>query len=88
MNQSDRKRIGELKAKLEQMTSDIEEIGNDLRGLADAEQEKFDNMPENLRQGEKGEAMETAASALTEAADALENGNVTEAKEALDGMEL
>lgn len=37
----------------------------------DAEQEAYDNMPESLQAGERGEAAQAAASALDEVCDAL-----------------
>lgn len=43
----------------------------DLEALRDEVQEGFDAMPENLQGSELGEARETAASALDEAADAI-----------------
>lgn len=40
--------------------------------MAEEEREKFDNMPEGLQQGERGQDMETAADALESAADELD----------------
>jgi hypothetical protein len=42
-------------------------VSGDLENLAGEEQEKFDNMPENLQQGDRGQAIEAAAQALEEA---------------------
>lgn len=88
MNKADRKVVSDAVSQLEELKAKIENIGVDVRALADAEQEKFDNMSEGLQQGERGQAIEEAAGALSEAADALESGNVDEALEALGRIEL
>jgi hypothetical protein len=49
------------------------EVIEALRQLADEETEAFENMPESLQQGEKGQAIEAAAEALGSAADDIEN---------------
>lgn len=87
MNASDRKQVAELTTLLEELKGDVEAAGEALRGLADAEQEKFDNMPEGLQQGEAGQKIESAASALDEAASAAEDGNIGEALSALEAIE-
>lgn len=43
-----------------------------LEQVRDDEQEKFDNMPEGLQQGEKGQAIEEAVNTLTSLLDKLE----------------
>lgn len=63
MNARTRKQISDIVGTLEQLSSDIESI-------RDEEQEKYDNMPEGLQSGEKGEAMQSAVDALTSAIDA------------------
>lgn len=87
MNKSDRKQVDEIKGELENLKSLIEAQGEKLRALADAEQEKFDNMSEGLQGGEKGQAIETAAGYLAEAADACEVGDASGAIEALERIE-
>lgn len=61
--------IGEAKAILEQCEAD--------------ERDYFDNMPESLQGGDKGQAAEAAADVLQEAADELETilGNLDAATE-------
>lgn len=87
MNAADRKAASALKVRLEELKSEVETVGEALRELADAEQEKFDNMPESLQQGDAGQAIETAAGALDEAASAAEEGNADEAIQALDQVD-
>lgn len=88
MNKADRKVVSDAVSKLEALKEQIENIGTDIRALADAEQEKFDNMSDGLQQGEQGQAIETAAQTLDTAAQALEDGNAVEALEALGEIEL
>lgn len=52
----------------------VDEISNTssvLQCEAEAEQEKYDDMPEGLQSSERGEAMQTAAEALETAAEAF-----------------
>lgn len=72
MNKERRKRIAELIAKLETLDSDLSSLHSDVEEIAEEEREYFDNMPDNMQQGEKGEAADTAANNLSEAKDALE----------------
>jgi uncharacterized coiled-coil DUF342 family protein len=72
MNKERRKQIDEIVGELK----DIEER---LQTLKDEEQETYDNMPENMQAGEKGEAMQqvvenldSAVSSVGEAAAYLE----------------
>lgn len=68
MNKADRKKVAALKAKLEDLQNEAARIGEEIQELADAEREKFDNMPEGLQQSESGQKIEQAADALAEAA--------------------
>jgi hypothetical protein len=88
MNKADRKQVSEIVSKLEALKAEAESLGETLRELGSAEQEKYDNMPEGLQGGEAGQAIETAASALDSAADALETGNVGDALDELGNIEL
>ena len=72
MNKARRKRIQELKDKLLDMITEIEEI-------RDEEQEAYDSLPESLQDGDKGTKMseavdnlESAYSSLEEVAESLE----------------
>lgn len=66
MNAKDRSRLAVAVAQLEEA---LEIIGD----LAEAEQEKFDNMTESLQQGERGQAIEQAAMTLDDAKNELES---------------
>lgn len=70
MNAADRKQVSTLVSQLEDMQAKFDYIRSELRDLADAEQNKFDNMNEGLQASEQGQQIEEAASNLSEAADA------------------
>lgn len=56
----------------ENLRSDLEDVAQEARDLAAEQQEKLDNMPEGLRQGDTGQLLEERASALEGWADDLE----------------
>lgn len=87
MNATDRKKANAIISQIEALKAQAEALAGELRELADAEQEKFDNMPEGLQGGDRGQAMEEAAGNLSSAADALESGSLEEALEALGQIE-
>lgn len=87
MNQSDRKVVKGLLARLEAMASEAEEIAATLQDMADAEQEKFDNLSPGLQESEKGQKIGECATYLFDAADSADNGNVKDAAEALGNIE-
>lgn len=87
MNAADRKKVSALTSTLEGIKAQIEDVGSLLRDLADAEQEKFDNMSEGLQQGDQGQAIEAAASALADACVACESGDVESALSSLGEIE-
>lgn len=66
MNDARRKVIGEAVAALNTALALIEQC-------AEEEREYYDNMPENMQNGEKGEAASNAAGALEEARDNTQN---------------
>lgn len=51
--------------------SELEGLQSRLETLADAEQEKFDNMSEGLQASERGQAIELSASNLADAVTAI-----------------
>lgn len=57
MNATRRNQIAAIKEKLQTLT-------NELETLQEQEQEAFDNMPEGLQMGERGQKSEDAANAL------------------------
>lgn len=72
MNNERRKRISEVIEKLHDLKADI-------FMLQDEEQEAFDNMPDNIRDSDKGQLMEAAIDDLTTSGDAID--------EAIDTLE-
>jgi len=72
MNKERRKQINEaadLFAKAYAMIDDVKSI---LQGALDEEQEYFDNMPEGLQDGEKGQTAQDAINVLELAIEAME----------------
>lgn len=65
MNDARRKAIADIRERLDAIRSDIETIASD-------ERDAFDNMPESLQQGDRGQQSEAAADALDEAVSDLE----------------
>ena len=65
MNNNERKKLRKIADKLSDAVSamlmDIQEV---VQGFADNEQEKIDNMPENLQYGERAERMREYVDAL------------------------
>lgn len=66
MNKDRRKQIDAIFSALEDLKSQIETIASE-------ERDAFDNMPEGLQQGDKGQAAEAAADALDEAANGIDD---------------
>lgn len=73
MNNDRRKQIEAAKARLAEAMEIISEVRGDLETIRDDEQDYFDNMPESLQGGEKGERAEAAVSALEDVISALED---------------
>lgn len=51
---------------------DLREIAEDLRNLGSEQQDKYDNMPEGLQQGDTGQMVEARATGCEEWADAID----------------
>lgn len=52
---------------------DIKQLAEDLRELGQEQQEKFDNMPDGLQQGDVGQMLEERASNCESSADEIDN---------------
>lgn len=65
MNKRDRAELDSARSLLERAKTIVEE-------LASNEQEKFENMPENLQESERARAFEEAAEQLTEVVGTIE----------------
>lgn len=65
---------------------DFEEAIGRIEAIRDDERDAFDNMPESLQDGERGQTSEEAQSALEEALSALEDAR-NSVEEALSRLE-
>lgn len=76
MNADRRKRLSSLH-------SDLEVIKDGLENIAAEEQEFYDNMPENMQNGDKGERAQNAVSELEAAVEACDGiiSNIETAQE-------
>ena len=77
MNADRRKKLNGLQDLLQQTglsaaMDNLKTIRDDLEGVRDEEQDAFDNLPEGLQAAERGQDMEAAIEALTEAFETLE----------------
>ena len=66
MNEQSRKEITEIVRTLSDCRTKVEV-------LKDTEEEKLENMPDNLKQGDKGQAMEEAIENFRNAVDDIDN---------------
>jgi hypothetical protein len=76
MNKARRKQLDTLLEQFESLKSELETIASE-------ERDSYDNMPESLQQGERGQASEAAADKMDEAVSSLEDvySAIEEAKE-------
>lgn len=65
MNDATRKRLRALKDQLETIKGALEEMATD-------ERDKFENMPESLQGGDRGQKLEAAADSLDEAVEGFD----------------
>lgn len=81
MNNQRRKQIREIEARIEKdfkpsfeklramlldFETELTDLNSDIEGIKDEEQDYLDNLPENLRGGDKASASEEAVNALEE----------------------
>lgn len=66
MNEQRRKEIAKIQDQLAACRCDLE-------NLRDEEQEYFDNMPENMQSGDKGQQAESAITELDDAVNSIES---------------
>jgi hypothetical protein len=72
MNKERRKQINEAADLLAKAFAMIDDGKSILQGALDEEQEYFDNMPEGLQDGEKGQTAQDAINVLALAIEAME----------------
>lgn len=65
MNKARRKQLAEIAEQMQELRDRIEQ-------LQEEEQDGFDNLPESLQQGKRGEAMEQAVEQMGAALDAID----------------
>lgn len=65
-------RLADYKGGIADLAGELNEIAEEARSLGEAEQEKFDNMPEPLQGGDTGQMIEERAQAMEAWADSLE----------------
>ena len=83
MNNDRRKAIAAVRGEIELLVDQIDSIKTQLEDLRDEEQDYYDNMPESLQGGDKGQAAEEAVSNLDNAIDALD----VDLSSAIDALE-
>ena len=72
MNNARRKTLGDLADELRNLSGQYDDIKTQIETVRDEEQEAFDNMPESLQGGEKGQLAEAAIEAMDEAIGSIE----------------
>lgn len=72
MNNDRRKALAGVRGEIEELQERVSSIVTQLEELKDEEQEYFDNMPESLQGGEKGDMAAEAVSNLENAISDLE----------------
>ncbi|HGW6104735.1 TPA: hypothetical protein ACNIQM_002903 [Citrobacter werkmanii] len=72
----------ERRKRLTLLAQQITELKDDVQSVLDEEEDAFNNLPEGLQSGERGDAMQTAIAALDAAVSALEEASdqLTEAQ--------
>ena len=73
MNKQRRKDIDVIIQNLKNAQSFLDDALSDANNIRDEEQEYYDNMPENMQNGEKGEIAQVAVDNLYEVVSALED---------------
>lgn len=84
MNNARRKQIASIKEKLAEFVSLRDQIAEAIQLVMDEEQEAFDNLPDSLRDGTKGDAMQEAINSLSTALDEIEGFGVESVDGSLD----
>jgi predicted nuclease with TOPRIM domain len=84
MNAQRRKDIEAIRARLEQMQTMRDDIRDEVDSLRADENDARENLPDSLKEGEKGEKMQSAVDALQEVYDALDGLDFDELFSQLD----
>jgi hypothetical protein len=88
MNADQRKTLAKVAAQIAHHAAMLDDLRSELEQTREDEQDKFDNMPEGLQQGERGQAIEEAVSTLEEAISSLEEaiGSAEEAASSIENL--
>lgn len=78
MNKSELKRAGAIASALETAGASLEELASELTTMHEAEQGRFDALGDKAKEGDRGQRLDAAATALQSAAE--------RAQEAFDGL--
>lgn len=73
MNKTRRGEIAAAVQRLTELAAEISDLRDTVETIRDEEQEYFDNMPESIQSGERGQNAEAAISELDDALSALED---------------
>ena len=73
MNKQRRTSLAEISQRISDLTSEAETLRDALRDLCEEEQDYFDNMPEGLQGGERGESSQEAINQLEDAITTLDD---------------
>jgi len=73
MNKQRRKELRALRDRWEKIKTDMLALKDDLEQVKDAEDEAYNNLPDSVRDGDKGSQMSEFVDAMTNACDALED---------------
>lgn len=84
MNNDRRKRIASVSERVSAIASVLDDLRSEIEEIRDEEQEYYDNMPESLQGGEKGDVAQAAVDALDTAASSLEEVDIDSIVNSLD----
>ena len=88
MNKARRASLKLALTKIETLTACIEEIKEDLQSVLDAEEEAYENLPESIQGGERGEQMQEYFDALDAAIDSLDELDTDELYSSIEEIAL
>lgn len=87
MNNDRRKKLANFCESIEKLRASIEALKDDeLEPLKEEEQEAFDNMPEGLQSGDRGQASELAINNMEDAISNIESA-LSELESAMSSIE-
>lgn len=75
MNKQRRKQLDELREKIDRMLEDLSTLRDEAESIRDEEQEYYDNMPENMRDGDKGCEVSNGLDELNSMVEALDEAD-------------